>query len=162
MCGIFGIEGHDDAANHVYLGLYALQHRGQESTGIVAWNGEKMAIERGMGYVADVFPASTIERLPGRRSIGHTRYSTAGSSVVENAQPILVKTSMGALGIVHNGNLTNGLDPAPEARAGRLDLPDHQRHRGHPAPDGAQPARRRGRVADAGARARSRGPTRCW
>lgn len=109
MCGIFGIEGHDDAANHVYLGLYALQHRGQESTGIVAWDGAKMGIERGMGHVAEVFPASAIERLPGRRSIGHTRYSTAGSSVVENAQPILVKTSMGALAIVHNGNLTNGL-----------------------------------------------------
>ncbi len=109
MCGIFGIDGRDDAANHVYLGLYALQHRGQESTGIVAWDGERMRIERGMGHVADVFPASALARLSGSRSIGHTRYSTAGSSVVENAQPILVKTSMGALAIVHNGNLTNGL-----------------------------------------------------
>src|SRR5690606_40394716 len=106
MCGIFGIEGQDDAANHVYLGLYALQHRGQESTGIVAWNGEAMVHERGMGHVADVFPAEVLERLKGRRALGHTRYSTAGSSVVGNAQPIVVRTSMGTIGIVHNGNLT--------------------------------------------------------
>jgi amidophosphoribosyltransferase len=113
MCGIFGIEGQDDAANHVYLGLYALQHRGQESTGIVAVDerpeGPRMAVERGMGHVADVFPAEVLERLPGRRALGHTRYSTAGSSVLANAQPIVVRTSMGSIGIVHNGNLTNAL-----------------------------------------------------
>jgi amidophosphoribosyltransferase len=109
MCGIFGIEGHDDAANLAYLGLYALQHRGQESTGIVAWDGRRMGAERGMGHVADVFPAAAIARLPGRRAIGHTRYSTAGSSVLVNAQPIVVRTSMGSVGIVHNGNLTNAL-----------------------------------------------------
>ncbi|MCM2270503.1 MAG: amidophosphoribosyltransferase, partial [Thermoanaerobaculia bacterium] len=107
MCGIFGIEGHDDAANHAYLGLYALQHRGQESTGIVAWDGRRMAVERGMGHVAEVFSADTLGRLRGRRAIGHTRYSTAGSSVLSNAQPIVVRTSMGSIGIVHNGNLTN-------------------------------------------------------
>jgi amidophosphoribosyltransferase len=107
MCGIFGIEGHDDAANHVYLGLYALQHRGQESTGIVSFDGRRMPIERGMGHVADVFPAEVLERLPGRRALGHTRYSTAGTSVLVNAQPIVVRTSMGSIGIVHNGNLTN-------------------------------------------------------
>jgi amidophosphoribosyltransferase len=107
MCGIFGIEGHDDASNHVYLGLYALQHRGQESTGIVAWDGRRMAVERGMGHVADVFSADALGRLRGRRAIGHTRYSTAGSSVLSNAQPIVVRTSMGSVGIVHNGNLTN-------------------------------------------------------
>jgi amidophosphoribosyltransferase len=109
MCGIFGIEGHDDASNLVYLGLYALQHRGQESTGIVAWDGERMACERGMGHVAEVFPAETLARLPGRRALGHTRYSTSGSSVVANAQPIVVRTSMGPVGIVHNGNLTNAV-----------------------------------------------------
>ena len=109
MCGIFGIEGREDAANHVYLGLYALQHRGQESTGIVAWDGAKIALERGMGHVAEVFPAEVIARLGGRRALGHTRYSTSGSSVVENAQPIVVTTSMGPIGIVHNGNLTNAL-----------------------------------------------------
>jgi amidophosphoribosyltransferase len=109
MCGIFGIEGHDDAANLVYLGLYALQHRGQESTGIVAYDGERTAVERGMGHVADVFPVEVLGRLAGRRAMGHTRYSTAGSSVLANAQPIVVRTSMGSIGIVHNGNLTNAL-----------------------------------------------------
>ncbi|HEX3126010.1 MAG TPA: amidophosphoribosyltransferase [Thermoanaerobaculia bacterium] len=107
MCGIFGIDGCDDAANLTYLGLYALQHRGQESTGIVSWDGAKTHLERGMGHVSDIFTEDALERLKGIRAIGHTRYSTAGSSVVENAQPIVVKTSMGAIGIVHNGNLTN-------------------------------------------------------
>src|SRR6187402_1433754 len=107
MCGIFGVEGADDASNLTYLGLYALQHRGQESSGICAWDGERMHVERGMGHVAEIFPDKVLARLPGRRAMGHTRYSTAGSSVVANAQPIVVKTSMGAVGIVHNGNLTN-------------------------------------------------------
>jgi amidophosphoribosyltransferase len=107
MCGIFGIDGKDDAANLTYLGLYALQHRGQESAGIVSWDGAQLHLERGMGHVADIFKQKVIERLPGRRAIGHTRYSTAGSSVVANAQPIVVKTSMGPIGIVHNGNLVN-------------------------------------------------------
>ena len=107
MCGIFGIEGSDDAANLTYLGLYALQHRGQESSGIVSWDGQRMHLERGMGHVADIFPAPVLEGLRGWRAIGHTRYSTSGSSVVANAQPIVVKTSMGPIGLVHNGNLTN-------------------------------------------------------
>ncbi|HWM89462.1 MAG TPA: amidophosphoribosyltransferase [Thermoanaerobaculia bacterium] len=107
MCGIFGIDGCDDAAKLTYLGLYALQHRGQESTGMVSWDGRQLHLERGMGHVSDVFKEEVIERLPGTRAIGHTRYSTAGSSVVANAQPIVVKTSMGPVGIVHNGNLTN-------------------------------------------------------
>src|SRR5215218_1547199 len=107
MCGIFGIEGCDDAANLTYLGLYALQHRGQESTGMVSWDGLQLHIERGMGHVSDIFKEKVIARLPGRRAIGHTRYSTAGSSVVANAQPIAVKTSMGPVSIVHNGNLVN-------------------------------------------------------
>ena len=110
MCGIFGIEGCDDASNLTYLGLYALQHRGQESTGIVSWDGRQLHLERGMGHVSDVFPEHVMERLPGFRAIGHTRYSTAGSSVVANAQPIVVKTSMGPIGIVHNGNLTNPVE----------------------------------------------------
>ncbi|HEX2162783.1 MAG TPA: amidophosphoribosyltransferase [Thermoanaerobaculia bacterium] len=110
MCGIFGIDAHDDAANLAYLGLYSLQHRGQESAGIVAWDGRQMRVERGMGQVADVFPPKTLARLPGRRAIGHTRYSTAGTSVIANAQPIVVKTSLGPLGIVHNGNLTNAVE----------------------------------------------------
>jgi amidophosphoribosyltransferase len=107
MCGIFGIDGCDDAANLTYLGLYALQHRGQESTGMVSWDGLQLHLERGMGHVSDIFKEKVIARLPGRRAIGHTRYSTAGSSVVANAQPIAVKTSMGPVSIVHNGNLVN-------------------------------------------------------
>jgi amidophosphoribosyltransferase len=107
MCGIFGIDGCDDAANLTYLGLYALQHRGQESAGIVSWDGAQIHIERGMGHVSDIFKEKVIARLPGSRALGHTRYSTAGSSVVANAQPIVVKTSMGPVGIVHNGNLVN-------------------------------------------------------
>jgi amidophosphoribosyltransferase len=107
MCGIFGIDGCDDAANLTYLGLYALQHRGQESAGIVSWNGAQLHLERGMGGVREIFKEKVIARLPGYRAIGHTRYSTAGSSVLANAQPIVVKTSMGPLGIVHNGNLVN-------------------------------------------------------
>jgi amidophosphoribosyltransferase len=107
MCGIFGIDGCDDAANLTYLGLYALQHRGQESTGMVSWDGLQIHLERGMGHVSDIFKENVIARLPGRRAIGHTRYSTAGSSVVANAQPIAVKTSMGPVSIVHNGNLVN-------------------------------------------------------
>jgi len=110
MCGIFGIEAHDDASNLVYLGLYALQHRGQESAGIVSCDGKHIHVERGMGEVADIFDAQTLVRLPGRRALGHTRYSTSGPSVVANAQPIVVKTSMGPLGIVHNGNLVNAVD----------------------------------------------------
>jgi amidophosphoribosyltransferase len=107
MCGIFGIDGFDDAANLTYLGLYALQHRGQESAGIVSWDGAQLHVERGMGHVSDIFKEKVIARLPGRWAIGHTRYSTAGSSVIANAQPIVVKTSMGPVGIVHNGNLIN-------------------------------------------------------
>ncbi len=107
MCGIFGIDGHEDAANLTYLGLYALQHRGQESAGIVSWDGRLLHAERGMGQVADIFDARRLGRLPGSSAIGHTRYSTAGSSVRSNAQPLVVMTSMGPLGLVHNGNLVN-------------------------------------------------------
>jgi amidophosphoribosyltransferase len=110
MCGIFGIEGCDDAANLAYLGLYALQHRGQESAGIVSWDGGQMHVERGMGHVSDIFKEKVLARLPGKRAMGHTRYSTAGTSVIANAQPIVVKTSMGPLGIIHNGNLTNAVE----------------------------------------------------
>jgi amidophosphoribosyltransferase len=110
MCGIFGIDGHEDAAKLTYLGLYALQHRGQESAGMVAWDGEQLRVERGMGQVADIFRARVLERLGGSRAIGHTRYSTAGTSVIANAQPIVVKTSMGPVAIVHNGNLTNAVE----------------------------------------------------
>ena len=108
MCGIFGIESHADAANLTYLGLYALQHRGQESAGLASWDDQQMRVERGMGEVSDIFRPRVLKRLSGRRAIGHTRYSTAGNSVVANAQPVVVATSMGPLAIVHNGNFANG------------------------------------------------------
>jgi amidophosphoribosyltransferase len=110
MCGIFAIDGCDDAANLTYLGLYALQHRGQESAGIVCWDGEHLGVERGMGQVSEIFKEKVMARLPGKRALGHTRYSTAGTSVIANAQPIVVKTSLGPLAIVHNGNLTNAVE----------------------------------------------------
>jgi amidophosphoribosyltransferase len=110
VCGIFGVDGLDDAANLTYLGLYALQHRGQESAGIVSCDGQTMRVERDMGVVADIFDARRMSRLTGRRAMGHTRYSTTGTSVVSNAQPLVVRTSMGPLGLVHNGNLTNAAE----------------------------------------------------
>ena len=110
MCGIFGIEGHEDAANIAYLGLYAQQHRGQESAGIVSWDGRQVSVQRGMGQVADIFPAKVLQRLPGDRAVGHIRYSTSGASVLGNAQPIVVKTSMGPLATVHNGTLVNAVE----------------------------------------------------
>ena len=109
MCGIFGIEGAEDAAHLTQLGLYALQHRGQESAGMASWSGTQLHAERGMGQVSEIFKDDVLARLPGRRALGHTRYSTAGSSVISNAQPIVVKTSIGPLALVHNGNLTNAV-----------------------------------------------------
>ena len=86
-CGVFGIFGHPEAANLTYLGLYALQHRGQESAGIAASDGTTVRISKSMGYVADAFSEKTLERLPGQIAIGHVRYSTAGDSNVDNARP---------------------------------------------------------------------------
>ena len=108
MCGIIGVYGVDNAAELAYLGLYALQHRGQESAGIVAIDREGEArCHRGMGLVQEVFPPSVIRELPGNIAIGHTRYSTTGSSVLSNAQPSLVHYHSGPLALAHNGNLTN-------------------------------------------------------
>ena len=89
MCGIFGIDLHEEASAMTYLGLYALQHRGQESAGLATWDGRQMKVERGMGEVSEIFRPSTLRRLSGFRAIGHTRYSTAGSSIVANAQPVV-------------------------------------------------------------------------
>ena len=108
-CGVFGVLGRADAANLVYLGLYALQHRGQESAGIAAVSAEGRIIsEKEMGYVADVFTHERLSRLPGDTAIGHVRYSTAGGSMLCNAQPIVASTSKGQIAVAHNGNLTNG------------------------------------------------------
>ena len=106
-CGIFGIFGHPEAASLTSLGLYALQHRGQESAGIAAGDGERMRLSRGMGQVADAFKEETLERLPGHLAIGHTRYSTAGESKIENAQPFLIDCAHGQIAVAHNGNLVN-------------------------------------------------------
>jgi amidophosphoribosyltransferase len=109
MCGVFGIWGHPEAAKLTYLGLHALQHRGQESAGIVAGEGEGAHFRKhvGRGLVADVFTADVLASLTGGRSIGHVRYSTAGGTNVQNAQPITVETARGALAVAHNGNLVN-------------------------------------------------------
>jgi amidophosphoribosyltransferase len=109
-CGLFGIWNHPEAANVAYLGLYALQHRGQESAGIAATDGDNFHVEKAMGWVADVFGPERLRRLPGHGAIGHVRYSTAGSSNLRNAQPITAKTSRGPIAIAHNGNLTNADD----------------------------------------------------
>jgi amidophosphoribosyltransferase len=106
-CGLFGIWNHPEAANVAYLGLYALQHRGQESAGIAATDGINFHTEKAMGWVADVFSPERLRRLPGHRAIGHVRYSTAGSSNLRNAQPITANTARGPVAIAHNGNLTN-------------------------------------------------------
>ena len=107
QCGVFGVHSHDEAANIAYLGLYALQHRGQESCGIVASDGHTHTAHRAMGLVADTFGEKTLSRLKGRHAIGHVRYSTAGESLLRNAQPICVNTDGGPVAIAHNGNLVN-------------------------------------------------------
>lgn len=111
-CGVFGIFAHEDAARLAYLGLYALQHRGQESAGIVSSDGERLYAERGMGQVNDVFTEARLTRLPGRLAIGHVRYSTAGKVSLHEAQPFSVKCSFGQIALCHNGNL-------PDATAAR-------------------------------------------
>jgi amidophosphoribosyltransferase len=107
MCGIFGITGHSEASNLTYLGLHALQHRGQESAGIVASDGDHLRAFRSMGLVADIFTAPTLEKLPGSSAIGHVRYSTAGVSQLKNAQPLSVEYAGGQMAVAHNGNLVN-------------------------------------------------------
>lgn len=107
MCGIFGIFGNAEAANITYLGLHALQHRGQESSGMASTDGYSMFSHREMGLVSDIFGQQVIEQIKGDAAIGHVRYSTAGSSDIKNAQPFVVDYSKGAIAIAHNGNLTN-------------------------------------------------------
>ena len=104
-CGVFGIYGHPDAARLTYLGMYALQHRGQESCGIVSSNNEELRQERAMGYVADAFDQASLDRLTGASAIGHVRYSTAGDVSIREAQPFLVTCQHGQIAVCHNGNL---------------------------------------------------------
>ena len=107
MCGIFGIYNHPEASNLAYLGLYALQHRGQESAGIVSSDGRQLHHYRQMGLVSEIFNKDILKKLSGKSAIGHVRYSTAGSSELKNAQPFVADYYKGNLAIAHNGNLTN-------------------------------------------------------
>ncbi len=112
-CGVFGIHVHPEAATLTYLGLHALQHRGQESAGIVCSDGHLLRAHRAMGLVVDIFTSEALQKLPGTQAIGHTRYSTAGDSALRNAQPIVVDCNKGQIALAHNGNLVN----AQEIRA---------------------------------------------
>jgi amidophosphoribosyltransferase len=117
MCGVFGIYGHPEAANLAYLGLHALQHRGQESAGIVTSDGGQLYAHRAMGLVQDAFQEEHLAKLPGKIAIGHVRYSTAGGSHIKNAQPFAVDYARGSLAVCHNGNLTNAEELRAELEA---------------------------------------------
>jgi len=106
-CGVVAIHGYPDAARMAYLGLYALQHRGQESAGIATADGQHLANIKGMGLVSEIFTDDVLQKLPGDMAIGHTRYSTTGDSALLNAQPIRVDSTKGLIAIAHNGNLVN-------------------------------------------------------
>ncbi len=106
-CGVFGIYGHPNASELTYYGLYALQHRGQESAGIVACDGSQFRVHKGMGLVSQIFSGNVLHDLVGPMAVGHTRYSTTGSSHLRNAQPLTVDCGRGQIAIAHNGNLTN-------------------------------------------------------
>ncbi len=112
-CGVVAIHSHPEAPTLAYLGLHALQHRGQESAGIAASDGEQIRMHKAMGLVGEIFTADVLGRLPGTQAIGHTRYSTSGDSALLNAQPIMVECNKGQIAVAHNGNLVN----APEIRA---------------------------------------------
>ena len=109
-CGVVGVYGHEEAAKLAYLGLYALQHRGQESAGIVSTDGRELHAHRAMGEVEEIFKPEVLNKLPGSLAIGHTRYSTAGDKALLNAQPILIDCNKGKVSIGHNGNLTNAAE----------------------------------------------------
>jgi amidophosphoribosyltransferase len=109
-CGVFGAFGHPEASNLAYLGLYALQHRGQESAGIASSDGGELHIHRAMGEVEEIFQPSVLAELPGSLAIGHTRYSTAGDKALLNAQPIMIDCNKGKVALGHNGNLTNAAE----------------------------------------------------
>ena len=106
-CGVFGVFGHPEAANLTYLGLYALQHRGQESAGIVSSTGHDLFMHKAMGEVEEIFQPRILAKLPGSSAIGHTRYSTAGDKALLNVQPIMIDCNKGKMAVAHNGNLTN-------------------------------------------------------
>ena len=109
-CGVFGVFGHEEASKLTYLGLYALQHRGQESAGIVSSDGAELHLHRAMGEVEEIFTPAVLAELPGNLAIGHTRYSTAGDKALLNAQPIMIDCNKGKVALGHNGNLTNAAE----------------------------------------------------
>jgi amidophosphoribosyltransferase len=109
-CGVFGVFGHEEASKLTYLGLYALQHRGQESAGIVSSDGGELHLHRAMGEVEEIFTPLVLAELPGNLAIGHTRYSTAGDKALLNAQPIMIDCNKGKVALGHNGNLTNAAE----------------------------------------------------
>jgi len=109
-CGVFGVFGNDEAAKLTYLGLYALQHRGQESAGIASTDGANVHVHKAMGQVQEIFTPGVITQLPGAAAIGHTRYSTAGDTALMNAQPVVIDCNKGKLALGHNGNLTNAIE----------------------------------------------------
>ena len=117
-CALMGVYGHPEAANLVYLGLYAQQHRGQEGAGIVSSDGSLLLSHRGLGLVADVFDQEVLDRLVGDMAIGHNRYATSGRTLLKNTQPFVVEFARGGLAVAHNGNLVNALElrEALEAR----------------------------------------------
>lgn len=116
-CGVFGVYGHPRAAELTYYGLYALQHRGQESAGIVTCHDQQFHHHRGMGLVSQVFNGNILKQLPGAMAVGHTRYSTTGASLIKNAQPLTVDCARGQIAIAHNGNLTNASQLREELEA---------------------------------------------
>ncbi|MFC1769941.1 amidophosphoribosyltransferase [Nitrospirota bacterium] len=116
-CGVFGVYGHIEAANLVYLGLYALQHRGQEGAGITSSDGKQMYNEKGIGLVADIFSEKRLRKLPGHIAIGHNRYSTAGGAGIKNVQPIVANFNQGSIAIAHNGTLVNAEELRDELEA---------------------------------------------
>ena len=128
-CGVFGVWAPgEDVAKLTYYGIYALQHRGQESAGIAVSNGRQILVYKDMGLVSQVFDESTLEALTGHLAIGHSRYSTTGSSTWHNAQPTFRPTADGSIALAHNGNLTNTGELAemvanlPAGERGELDL----------------------------------------
>src|SRR3989441_5623973 len=116
-CGVFGIYGHPNAAELTYYGLYALQHRGQESAGIVSSDGRQFRAYKGMGLVSQIFNGEVLHNLVGSMAVGHTRYSTTGSSHLRNAQPLTGDCARGQIAIAHNGNLTNATQLRDELEA---------------------------------------------
>src|SRR5690349_2474011 len=116
-CGVFGVYGHPNAAELTYYGLYALQHRGQESAGIVTSDGKQFRSHKGMGLVSQIFRGSILHDLAGKIAIGHTRYSTTGSSLLQNAQPLTGNCARGPIAVAHNGNLTNAAQLRDELEA---------------------------------------------